>query len=63
MYFPYFRGKQYELITIRENAKRMSQVPIVPILEPVKQNVSGLRRALEALVEHNVRFVLIVNPQ
>jgi hypothetical protein len=63
MYYPYFRGKQYELITIRENAERMSQVPIVPIIEPVKQNVSGLRRALEALVEQNVRFVLIVNPQ
>jgi len=63
MYYPYFRGKQYELITIRENAERMSQAAIVPILEPVKQNVSGLRRALEALVEQNVRFVLIVNPQ
>ncbi len=63
MYYPYFRGKQYELITIRENAERMSQAAIVPILEPVKQNVSGLRRALEALVEQNIRFVLIVNPQ
>ena len=47
MYYPYFRGKQYELITIRENAERMSKAAIVPILEPVKQNVSGLRRALE----------------
>lgn len=63
MYYPYFRGKQYELITIRENAERMSQAAIVPILEPVKQNVSGLRRALEALKEQNIRFVLIVNPQ
>lgn len=63
MYYPYFRGKQYELITIRENAERMSKAPIVPIIEPVKQNVSGLRRTLEALVEQNVRFVLIVNPQ
>jgi hypothetical protein len=63
MYYPYFRGKQYELITIRENAERMSKAVIIPIIEPVKQNVSGLRRALEALVEQNVRFVLIVNPQ
>jgi len=63
MYYPYFRGKQYELITLRENAERMSQAAIVPILEPVKQNVSGLRRALEALVEQNIRFILIVNPQ
>lgn len=63
MYYPYFRGKQYELITIRENAERMSLANIVPIIEPVKQNVSGLSRALQALVEKNVRFVLIVNPQ
>ncbi|MHB8988819.1 MAG: sce7725 family protein [Desulfobulbia bacterium] len=63
MYYPYFRGKQYELIAIRENAERMFQANIVPIIEPVKKNVAGLRRALEALVEQNVRFVLIVNPQ
>jgi hypothetical protein len=63
MYYPYFRGKQYELIAIRENAERMSHASIVPIIEPVKQNVSGLRRALEALLEQNIRFVLIVNPQ
>ncbi|MBI5102313.1 MAG: sce7725 family protein [Nitrospirae bacterium] len=63
MYYPYFRGKQYELITIRENAERMSRAKIVPIIEPVKQNLSGLTRAVEALIEHNARFVLIVNPQ
>lgn len=63
MYYPYFRGKQYELIAIRENAERMSHADIVPIIEPVKKNVAGLRRALEALVEQNIRFVLIVNPQ
>lgn len=63
MYYPYFRGKQYELITIRENAERMSHSNIIPIIEPVKQNLSGLSRAVEALIEHNIRFVLIVNPQ
>lgn len=63
MYYPYFLGKQYELIAIRENAERMSHAAIVPIIEPVKQNMSGLRRALNALVEREIRFVLIVNPQ
>ncbi|HCX89345.1 MAG: ATP-binding protein [Deltaproteobacteria bacterium CG12_big_fil_rev_8_21_14_0_65_43_10] len=63
MYYPYLRGKQYELITIRENAERISKVNIVPIIEPVKANLSGLLRATEALVEHNIKFVLIVNPQ
>jgi len=35
MYYPYFRGKQYDLITIRENAERMSRANIFPIIEPV----------------------------
>jgi hypothetical protein len=63
MYYPYFRGKQYELIAIRENAEHMSYSNIVPIIEPVKQNLSGLTRAVEALMAHKARFVLIVNPQ
>jgi hypothetical protein len=61
MYYPYFRGKQYELLTIRENAHRMG-ADIRPIIEPVKRTHAGLKRALEALVEHNVRFILIGNP-
>ena len=61
MYFPYFRGKQYELLTIRENAHRMG-TNIIPIIEPVKRSHSGLQRALEALIEHQVRFILVGNP-
>lgn len=34
MYFPYFRGKQYELITLRENAHRLGGTGIIPIIEP-----------------------------
>ena len=63
MYYPYFRGKQFELITLRENAERMERSQIAPIIEPVKQNISGLSRTLEALVERTVKFTLIANPQ
>ncbi|PNU21643.1 ATP-binding protein [Geothermobacter hydrogeniphilus] len=62
MYYPYFRGKQYELITIRENAERMSQANIIPIIEPVKRSLTGLRRALEALMAQQTQFVLVMNP-
>ena len=62
MYYPYFRGKQYDLITIRENAERMARANIIPIIEPVKRNLSGLSKTIEKLVEHNTRFTLIVNP-
>ena len=62
MYHPYFRGKQYELVAIRENANRMV-AGIVPIIEPVKSSLSGLRRTIQALIDNGIRFVLIANPR
>ena len=62
MYFPYIRGKQYELICIRESAQRMAESGILPIIEPVRSNFSGLNRAIVALVDKNVRFVLVITP-
>ncbi|GGW72578.1 sce7725 family protein [Alteromonas halophila] len=62
MYYPYFRGKQNELITIRNNAELMAQANFVPIIEPVKETLNGLKRALEAVVEAGGKAVVIVNP-
>ena len=62
MYYPYFRGKQNELITIRENAALMATSDFVPIIEPVKETINGLKRALDAVVEAGGKAVVIVNP-
>ncbi len=62
MYYPYFRGKQNELITIRENAELLAKSGFVPIIEPVKETLSGLKRALDAIVENSGKAVVIVNP-
>ena len=62
MYFPYFRGKQYELIAIRESAGLFAEANFVPIIEPVKESLSGLRRAVDAIDEAAAQAVLIVNP-
>jgi len=62
MYFPYFRGKQYELITVRENASRMATARFVPIIEPVKESLLGIKRAFDAVNDAHGRAVLIVNP-
>jgi hypothetical protein len=54
MYHPYFRGKQYELITVREMAPVMKAAGFRPVIEPVKEGLNGLHRALKtvaALVE------------
>lgn len=51
MYHPYFRGKQYELITVRETADLMAASQFVPIIEPVKESLGGLERTLKAVCD------------
>jgi len=62
MYYPYFRGKQFELITIRETADLMAGVGFVPIIEPVKEALGGLEKTLKAVCDACGRAIVIVNP-
>lgn len=62
MYYPYFRGKQYELITIRENIRLLKAANFVPIIEPVKESLGGLQKALLAIKEAEAETIVIVNP-
>lgn len=62
MYYPYFRGKQFELIAIRETAELLKSSGFVPIIEPVREVLSGLDRALKAICEAKGKAIVIVNP-
>lgn len=62
MYYPFIRGKQFELVMLREMASRIATWGFVPIIEPVKGNFPALKRALDKLVENDCRFILIANP-
>lgn len=62
MYYPYFRGKQFELITIRETAALLAASRFVPIIEPVKETLNGLNRTLKAICDANGQAIVIVNP-
>lgn len=64
MYFPYLRGKQFELIALRELSELMSSQSdkISPIIEPVKDS-STLKSTLKELVEKNINFNFIINPR
>ena len=64
MYFPYLRGKQFELIALRELSNLMSthKSKISPIIEPVKDS-STLRITLKELIDKEINFNLIVNPR
>ncbi len=63
MYHPYFRGRQYELIAIRESAPLLAERGFVPIIEPVREQLSGLKKTLNKLCEENARVILIMNPK
>lgn len=62
MYHPYFRGKQFELITIRDMAPLMAASGFVPIIEPVREALKGLERALTEICKAEGKAIVIVNP-
>lgn len=63
MYHPYFRGKQFELITVREMAADLAKSNFVPIIEPVRESLSSLERTLKAVRDAKGKAVVVVNPR
>lgn len=62
MYFPYFRGRQYELLALKELAiSNLITSSVVPIIEPVKL-ISALSSSLAAFGNSNLHIGLILNP-
>ena len=62
MYFPYLRGRQFELIALRELAERKRiENKIYPIIEPVKLS-STLFSTLKKFKSDKRKLALIMNP-
>lgn len=63
MYFPFLRGKQFELIALREEAPLIGDSgKIIPVIEPIKESGS-YKKTLEAFDEYNIQYCLIINPR
>ncbi len=63
MYYPYLRGRQFELIALREFALNHGENNnVIPIIEPVRKNFNSMRLAIPKLIEGDVKFGLILNP-
>lgn len=64
MYLPYLRGKQFELIGLREISSLIGEnsSKISPIIEPVKDS-STLKTTIKEFVLKNINFNIIINPQ
>ena len=62
MYFPYFRGRQYELLALKElAAKRLIPSSVIPVIEPVKL-IPALNNSLVAFQASSLPVGLILNP-
>lgn len=65
MYYPYLRGKQFELLALRE-LKKVGVLPdysnICPIIEPLKEDLSSIQTTLADLIGYGISFALIMNP-
>lgn len=63
MYFPYLRGRQFELIALRELVEKgVLSNKIMPIIEPVKLS-STLIKTIETYRENSKRLAIITNPE
>jgi hypothetical protein len=63
MYFPYLRGRQYELLALCElvDSQRIGD-HIIPIIEPVKPS-STLTKTLNLFIQNEKEIAIIHNPQ
>lgn len=64
MYFPYLRGRQFELIALREYAiHTKGEQKVIPIIEPVRKTFNSLKIALSKFEASDFTIALILNPQ
>ncbi len=62
MYFPYFRGRQYDLLALKELVQlKCLSSKVIPIIEPVKMS-STFKSTLKVFKDNNMPVAVIVNP-
>jgi hypothetical protein len=63
MYFPIIRGRQYDLLALRElKSKGHLSKKIIPIIEPIKLN-STLMSTISTFEENECNLIVISNPK
>lgn len=62
MYYPILRGKQFELIALRDLSSRISKELFCPIIEPVRSKLQALGKTISFLNKADIEPIVIVNP-
>lgn len=65
MYYPYLRGRQFELLALRDFAESLhgEMSHIFPIIEPVRENKNALKKTAMVMAEQGMKFGIILNPE
>lgn len=64
MYYPYLRGRQFELLALRTFSETFTgDSKVFPIIEPVRINRNSLKRAATTMTEKGIRYGIILNPE
>lgn len=62
MYFPYFRGRQYDLLALKELAqKNLISKSVIPVIEPIKKS-STFDSTIKAFSDAGLPLALVFNP-
>ncbi|WP_334331858.1 sce7725 family protein [Companilactobacillus sp. HBUAS59544] len=63
IYYPYFRGRMYDLLALKELVENNLLGPnIVPLIEPVRDS-KELQMTVQTFIDHQQPFSVIANPQ
>jgi len=62
-YYPYFRGRMYDLLALKALAEQQQLGPkIIPIIEPVRDS-KELQQTVQRLIDQQQPFSVVANPQ
>lgn len=63
MYYPYLYGRRSEMLALRAVAKKIvNKNRVVPVIEPVKTDISSLGKTIDALVKAGSSAIVVTNP-
>lgn len=62
MYYPILRGKLNELLALRQLAILELPKYFCPVIEPVREDLSGLKKTIIELNDNNIEPIVIINP-
>jgi len=65
MYYPYLRGRQFELLALRDFAESLKgqTSKVFPIIEPVRENKNSLKKAAITMSAVGMQYGIILNPE